>query len=157
MMSQLKGIIPGAGHFPRFVRNASEQFEARLATIEISQSPSIFFRGMAGSRIPIAVSHGEGRAEFSSTGDAAQLNGSGLIAARFVDNHGRATESYPANPNGSPHGISAVTSRDGRVLIIMPHPERVHRNVQLSWRPREWTHDESPWMRLFRNARVAVG
>ncbi|WP_224363683.1 phosphoribosylformylglycinamidine synthase [Hyalangium versicolor] len=155
MMAQLKSIIPGAEHFPRFVRNTSEQFEARLSMVEVAESPSLFFRGMAGSRMLIAVSHGEGRAEFLNAEEAARVNGLGLVTTRFVDNRGQVTESYPANPNGSPFGISGVTTQDGRFTVTMPHPERVHRTVQHSWRPTEWG-DEGPWMRLFRNARAAL-
>ncbi|MET0404233.1 MAG: phosphoribosylformylglycinamidine synthase [Cystobacter sp.] len=154
MMAQLRELIPGAEHFPNFVRNASEQFEARLIQVEVAPSPSLFFQGMAGSRIPIVSSHGEGRAEFSTAADAARVEG--LVPVRFVDNHGRVTEAYPANPNGSPQGIAGVTSRDGRVTMMMPHPERVSRSVQYSWCPPEWGED-SPWMRLFRNARVTLG
>ncbi|WP_224247411.1 phosphoribosylformylglycinamidine synthase [Hyalangium gracile] len=155
MMAQLKDIIPGAEHFPRFLRNASEQFEARLSMVEVAESPSIFFQGMAGSRMLIAVSHGEGRAEFPSQEEAERVNGLGLVTARFVNNHGQVTESYPANPNGSPFGICGLTTKDGRFTVMMPHPERVHRTVQHSWRPSEWGED-GPWMRLFRNARVAL-
>ncbi|ATB26685.1 phosphoribosylformylglycinamidine synthase [Melittangium boletus] len=154
MMAQLRDLIPGAGHFPSFVRNASEQFEARLVQVEVAESPSLFFQGMAGSRIPIVSSHGEGRAEFVSA--EAQAKVDGLVPVRFVDNHGRVTEAYPANPNGSPGGLAGVTSRDGRVTIMMPHPERVSRSVQYSWCPPEWGED-SPWMRLFRNARATLG
>jgi phosphoribosylformylglycinamidine synthase len=156
MMSQLKDIIPGAEHFPRFVRNASEQFEARLSMVEVAPTPSLFLKGMEGSRMLIAVSHGEGRAEFASPEEAAQVNGSGLVPLRYVDNHGRVTETYPANPNGSPFGIAGVTTKDGRFTLLMPHPERVHRTVNHSWHPREWGED-GPWMRLFRNARAAIG
>jgi phosphoribosylformylglycinamidine synthase len=156
MMSQLRELIPGAEHFPHFVRNVSEQFEARLVQVEVAESPSLFFKGMAGSRIPIASSHGEGRAEFATAQDAARVNGLGVVPVRFVDNHGRATEKYPANPSGTPHGIAGLTSRDGRVTIMMPHPERVSRSVQYSWCPPEWGED-SPWMRMFRNARAALG
>jgi phosphoribosylformylglycinamidine synthase len=156
MMAQLKDIIPGAEHFPRFVRNASEQFEARLSMVEVAPTPSLFFKGMEGSRMLIAVSHGEGRAEFTSPEEAARVNGLGLVTARYVDNHGRVTESYPANPNGSPFGIAGLTTKDGRFTLMMPHPERVHRTVQHSWHPREWGED-GPWMRLFRNARAALG
>ena len=156
MMSQLKDIIPGAEHFPRFVRNASEQFEARLSLVEVAKTPSLFYQGMEGSRMLIVTSHGEGRAEFSSAEDAARVNGLGLVTTRWVDNHGRVTEAYPANPNGSPHGIAGLTTRDGRFTITMPHPERVHRSVQHSWRPREWG-DDGPWMRMFRNARAWLG
>jgi phosphoribosylformylglycinamidine synthase len=156
MMSQLKDIIPGAEHFPRFVRNASEQFEARLSLVEVAPTPSLFLKGMEGSRMLIAVSHGEGRAEFASPEEAERLNGLSLVPLRYVDNHGRVTETYPANPNGSPFGIAGVTTKDGRFTLLMPHPERVHRTVQHSWHPREWGED-GPWMRLFRNARAAIG
>jgi phosphoribosylformylglycinamidine synthase len=156
MVSNLKSLVPGAGTWPRFVRNRSERFEARLSMVEITDSPSIFFRGMAGSRLPIAVSHGEGRVEVASDAELEALVASGLVAARFVDHHGQPTERYPENPNGSPRGITAVTTPDGRATILMPHPERVFRAVQLSWRPRAWRED-SPWMRMFRNARAWVG
>ena len=158
MVSNLKELIPGAEHWPRFVRNRSEQFEARLALVAIEKSPSIFFRGMEGSRLPIATAHGEGRAEFASDGDRDALERAGAVAARFVDHDGHVTESYPENPNGSPGGITALTAAEGRVTILMPHPERVFRTSQLSWHPRAWSHsDDSPWMRLFRNARAWVG
>jgi phosphoribosylformylglycinamidine synthase len=153
MVSNLKEIIPGAERWPRFVRNRSEQFEARLALVRVEQSPSVLLAGMAGSLLPIAVAHGEGRAEFASADDRISLTG--LVAARFVDHHGQATEHYPENPNGSPQGITALTTPDGRATIIMPHPERVFRSVQLSWHPDDAGSD-SPWMRLFRNARVFV-
>lgn len=150
-LAGLKGLIPGAEAWPRFVRNESEQFEARLSLVEVQDSPSVFFAGMAGSRLPIAVAHGEGRADFTGvSSDAAQ------VALRFVDNAGRPTEHYPENPNGSPGGITGLTTRDGRATILMPHPERVFRSVQLSWRPEEWPED-SPWLRMFRNARRWVG
>ncbi len=153
MMSNLKDIIPGAENWPHFERNASEQYEARLALVEIQKSPSILFAGMEGSRIPIATAHGEGRAVFRSAAsmDACRY----LVGARFVDNRGSVTETYPYNPNGSPQGITAVTTPDGRFTILMPHPERVFRSVLLSWHPREWGED-SPWMRMFRNARAWV-
>ena len=154
MMSALKDIIPGAADWPRFVRNRVEQFEARLSMVEIVDSPSIFFAGMAGSKMPIAVSHGEGRADFEKTGNI----GAAKVAMRFVDSHGQATERYPLNPNGSPLGITSVTSADGRATVLMPHPERVARTVNLSWAPADWAqHDTSPWMQMFRNARVWVG
>ncbi|KFE71068.1 Phosphoribosylformylglycinamidine synthase, synthetase subunit protein [Hyalangium minutum] len=156
MMAQLKEIIPGADHFPRFVRNASEQFEARLSLVEVAESPSLFFKGMAGSRMLIAVSHGEGFAEFPNREEAARVNGLGLVTARFVDNHGQVTEKYPANPNGSPFGLCGLTTVDGRFTLMMPHPERVHRTVQHSWHPDSWGED-GPWMRLFRNARAWLG
>ncbi|MBE2254066.1 MAG: phosphoribosylformylglycinamidine synthase [Myxococcus sp.] len=153
MMSQLKALIPGAGHWPRFVRNRSEQFEARLSMVRVEKSPSVLFTGMEGSIAPIAVSHGEGRVEAA---DLQGLDGSGLVAARFVDHLGQATERFPLNPNGSPAGITAVTSADGRATILMPHPERVLRSANLSWHPRGWG-DDSPWLRPFRNARKWVG
>jgi phosphoribosylformylglycinamidine synthase len=156
MVSNLKELIPGADRWPRFVRNRSDQFEARLAMVAIQKTPSVLLAGMEGSRLPIAVSHGEGRAELASPAAREALESSGLVAARFVDGAGRVTERYPANPNGSPGGITALTTPDGRVTILMPHPERVFRAVQLSWRPRAWKED-SPWMRVFRNARVFAG
>ena len=152
MMSQLKSLVPGADHWPRFLRNRSEQYEARLAQVEIIESPSILFAGMAGSRIPVVVAHGEGRACFDADAHA----GEALVAARFVDGHGRVATSYPANPNGSPDGITALTSRDGRATLMMPHPERVFRTLQMSWHPPQWGED-SPWLRMFRNARAWVG
>ncbi|HET6431719.1 phosphoribosylformylglycinamidine synthase [Dyella sp.] len=152
MMSQLKDIIPGAQHWPKFLRNASEQYEARVATLEILDSPSLFFRDMAGSRIPVAVAHGEGRVSFPQVCSPSKAH----AAARFVDNRGRPTENYPLNPNGSPGGLAGFTAADGRVTILMPHPERVFRSVQMSWHPEAWGED-SPWMRMFRNARVWCG
>ena len=154
MMSNLHELIPGTEHWPHFVRNRSEQFEARVAMVEVPRSPSLFFEGMAGSRMPIAVAHGEGFAEFR---DAAQMSAARkLVALRFVDNRGQATEGYPLNPNGSPEGISGLTTADGRFTIIMPHPERVFRSIQNSWRPDAWKEDGA-WMRMFRNARHWVG
>jgi phosphoribosylformylglycinamidine synthase len=136
------------------VRNRSEQFEARFALLEVQRSPSLFFDGMAGSRIPVAVAHGEGYAEFAGAAALAAVRP--LVALRFVDNHGRVTETYPANPNGSPQGITGLTTPDGRFTIVMPHPERVFRTVQNSWHPEAWGED-GPWMRMFRNARKWVG
>ncbi|KPK60060.1 MAG: phosphoribosylformylglycinamidine synthase [Gammaproteobacteria bacterium SG8_31] len=153
MMSAMKEIIPGAEHWPRFVRNRSEQFEARLSLVEIQDSPSIFLNGMVGSLLPIAVSHGEGRAEFRDDEHRWTLEESGQVALRYVDNRGRIAERYPANPNGSPGGIAALASADGRVTIAMPHPERVFRTVQHSWHPEGWGED-GPWMRIWRNARA---
>jgi len=152
MMSNLREIIPGAAHWPKFLKNRSDQFEARFVMLEVTQSPSLFFAGMAGSRMAVATAHGEGRAVF----DDAAAQARALVALRFVDNRGAVTETYPANPNGSPLGITGLTTADGRYTILMPHPERVFRSVQQSWHPREWTED-SPWMRMFRNARVWVG
>ncbi|MFA9441609.1 phosphoribosylformylglycinamidine synthase [Uliginosibacterium sp. sgz301328] len=149
MMSNLAEIIPGAETWPRFARNRSEQFEARVAMVEVLESPSIFFQGMAGSRMPIVVSHGEGRAVFQGVDD----RDNALVAVRYVDNHGRVASTYPANPNGSPDGITGLTTPDGRFTIMMPHPERSRRTVQMSWAPKGMGED-SPWMRMFRNARV---
>lgn len=156
MLSNLKEIIPGADAWPRFVQNKSERFEARFSLVEIQDTPSIFFDGMAGSRMPIAVSHGEGRTEFNSEDAIEAANKSGTVAMRYVDNYGHVTETYPANPNGSPDGITALTTKDGRVTIMMPHPERVFRTVANSWHPDEWQED-SPWVRMFRNARKFIG
>jgi phosphoribosylformylglycinamidine synthase len=151
MLAQLKELIPGAEHWPRFLRNRSEQFEARLSLVEVVESPSILLAGMAGSRLPVAVAHGEGRVAFHD-GDAAVPG----VALRYINNRGRATEHYPENPNGSPAGITGLTTRDGRVTIMMPHPERVFRTVQHSWHPPEWG-ETGPWLRLFRNARKWSG
>jgi len=154
MMSNLQELIPGAERWPHFVRNRSEQFEARFVTLEVQHSPSLFFEGMAGSRIPVAVAHGEGYAEFVDT--AALQAAQPLVALRYVDNRGAATEVYPLNPNGSPQGITGLTTLDGRFTILMPHPERVFRTVQNSWHPAGWP-DDGPWLRMFRNARRRVG
>lgn len=155
MLSNLHELIPGSELWPHFVRNRSEQFEARVAMVQVQESNSIFLQGMAGSRMPIAIAHGEGHAEFQSPEALLEADLSGCVALRFVDNHGKVTEAYPANPNGSPRGITGLTSRDGRVTIMMPHPERVFRAVQNSWKPDEWSEDGA-WMRMFRNARVWV-
>ena len=144
MLSQLKDIIPGAEGWPKFVRNISEQFEARYSTIEIEPSPSIFFRGMEGSRLPIAVAHGEGRVWTDGWTPA-------VCAAHFVDNRGLPTVRYPYNPNGSIGGQTAFTTADGRATIMMPHPERGFRACQLSYNPGTFAKD-GPWMRMFRNA-----
>lgn len=152
MMSHLRDLIPGASHWPEFVRNTSEQFEARLVNVEVLESPSIFFAGMAGSVMPVVNSHGEGRVQFLRPEAAALVK----AAARFVDPCGNPTEVYPYNPNGSKGGLTSVTTEDGRFTIMMPHPERSHRAQQLSWHPAEWT-DASGWMRMFRNARKWVG
>ena len=156
MLAQLKDLIPGAAQWPRFERNRSEQYEARLTMVEIGHSPSILFRGMAGSRAPVVVAHAEGRAVFAAQGDQQTVENAGLVTLRYVDNRGQRSDTYPANPNGSPGGINGLTTPDGRVTILMPHPERVRRTVQMSWHPDEWGED-SPWMRLFRNARQWVG
>jgi len=152
MMSQLHELIPGAEAWPRFERNLSEQFEARFAMVEVLDSPSLFFSGMAGSRLPVPVSHGEGRVEFRDPADA----GRAALALRYVDHRGQPTETYPLNPNGSPGGATGYTTADGRFTILMPHPERVFRAAQLSWRP-DGMNGASPWLRMFRNARRAVG
>ena len=152
MMAALAPIIPGASAWPKFTRNRSEQFEARLSMVEVLASPSLFFAGMEGSRMPIAVAHGEGFADFSQRGDAKAVQ----RAMRFVDNWGHATETYPANPNGSADGLTAVTTADGRFTALMPHPERVFRNVQMSWSGGA-VSATSPWMRMFHNARRWVG
>ncbi|MBQ5945894.1 phosphoribosylformylglycinamidine synthase [Massilia sp. ST3] len=152
MLSNLKSIIPGAHAWPKFTRNKSEQFEARFGMVEVLDSPSIFFQGMAGTQAPIAIAHGEGYADFSLTGDI----DAALKSLRYVDNRGQATETYPFNPNGSPGGLTAVTTEDGRFTAMMPHAERVFRTVVHSWAPDAWG-DESPWMRMFRNARKWVG
>ena len=152
MLSHLKELIPGADHWPTFLRNESEQFEARLSLVEVMDSPSLFLSGMGGSRIPIATSHGEGRVSFPDR----SCKDHALIALRYVDNYGNVAESYPANPNGSVDGICGLTTTDGRVTIMMPHPERVARTLQNSWHPDSWGEDGA-WMRMFRNARVALG
>ena len=152
MMSNLHEIIPGAEAWPHFVRNKSEQFEARFVMVEVMKNPSLFLDGMAGSRMPIAVSHGEGYAEFRGMGDMLKAK----VALRYVDNRGKPTETYPLNPNGSSQGVTGLTTADGRFTIMMPHPERVFRAVQHSWHPQDWQED-GPWMRMFRNARRWVG
>jgi phosphoribosylformylglycinamidine synthase len=149
MMSGLKEIIPGAEQWPRFLRNTSEQFEARVAMVEVQSSPSILLAGMAGSRIPVAIAHGEGRAEFAS-------GATPLVALRYVDNYGQITTDFPANPNGSADGVTGLTTHDGRFTIMMPHPERCFRTLQNSWYPKDW-QEHGAWLRLFRNARVWVG
>ncbi len=164
MMAALAGMIPGAEHWPRFTRNQSEKYEARFSMVEIADSPSLFLQGMAGTRVPVAVAHGEGYADFSGQGALAQVKS----ALNFVDNQGNLTERYPYNPNGSPQGLAGVTTADGRFTVLMPHPERVTRNVMMSWSPERWgSLDEggkdsahggySPWLRIFRNARVWLG
>ena len=154
MMSHLRELIPGAENWPKFLRNKSEQFEARLSLVEVLESPSLFLQNMGGSRMPIATSHGEGRATFLD--DMARYAASFTVAMRHIDNYGEVADAYPANPNGSLDGICGLSNEDGRVTIMMPHPERVAFTRQNSWHPDEWGED-GPWMRLFRNARVAVG
>jgi len=152
MFAELADIIPGAEAWPRFTTNRSERFEARLSMVEVLESPSLFFAGMAGARLPIAVAHGEGYADFARRGDADRA----IAAMRFVDNHGQPTERYPFNPNGSAGGLTSVTTADGRFTAVMPHPERVFRNIQMSWTAGE-REARSPWMRIWRNARRWVG
>jgi phosphoribosylformylglycinamidine synthase len=153
MMSNLKQIIPGADSWPHFVRNASEQFEARLVQTEISQgSNSILLAGMQGSKLPVVVAHGEGRAEYTESAESASLIN---LALSYIDYQGKPTERYPANPNGSPQGVAGLTNDDGRVTIMMPHPERNFRSSTNSWRDQSWG-EFGPWMRMFRNARVWV-
>ena len=154
MMAQLRDMIPGAAHWPAFVRNRSEQFEARYVSVAIAQNPSLFFAGMAGSVLPVAVAHGEGRAQWLAQQNPSESEG--LVVMRYVDHHGVPAETYPLNPNGSPAGVTGLTTADGRFTIMMPHPERVTRSVNHSWRPDGWG-DDGPWMRMFRNARVWLG
>jgi len=156
MISLLRPLIPGAEHWPRFMRNRSEQFEGRLVMAAVSESPSVLLRNMQGSRFPIAVAHGEGLAHFEGEAQYQSLVSTGGVAMRYVDGYGVPTERYPANPNGSPGGVTGITSMDGRALIMMPHPERVFRTVQNSWHPSHWGED-APAMRMFRNARNWLG
>ena len=156
MVSNLKDLIPGAEHWPRFVQNLSERFEARFSSLKIEETPSVLLKGMAGSVLPIAVAHGEGRAEFASREAAEACLKTGLVSLRYVDGKHQYTERYPLNPNGSPFGITGLTSKEGRALIMMPHPERVFRTVQNSWHPADWG-EYAPWMKLFLNARAFVG
>jgi phosphoribosylformylglycinamidine synthase len=156
MFAALKSLVPGAEHWPSFVRNRSQQFEARWSMVEILQSRSIFFAGMAGSTLPIAVAHGEGRAEFSTNNDAASLRNAGQIALRFIDNSGAVAQRYPQNPNGSPEGLTSVCNTDGRVTILMPHPERTIAGTTGSWWPQQW-NGKTPWFQMFVNARKFVG
>jgi len=151
MMSALRELVPGGERWPRFVRNASEQFEARLVLAEIVPSKSLFFHGMEGTRLPVATAHGEGRAEFRDAAHLASVES--LVTLRYVDHRGSATEVYPYNPNGSPEGITGLTSDDGRFTILMPHPERVWRTAQMSWHPDGWG-ETTPWFRMFANARA---
>ncbi|WP_096084427.1 phosphoribosylformylglycinamidine synthase [Agaribacterium haliotis] len=155
MMSNLKSLIPGAEHWPHFVRNLSEQFEARFSLVRIEDSPSVLFNGMVGSHLPVAVAHGEGRAEFRDEAHLAEVEKGATVAMRYLNNDLSIAETYPANPNGSPAGITSISSNDGRATIMMPHPERIFRAVCNSWAPADWQED-SGWMRLFRNARVFV-
>jgi phosphoribosylformylglycinamidine synthase len=156
MLAALKDLIPGAANWPRFVRNRSEQYEARLSLVQVPRSNSVLLDGMHGSVLPVVVSHGEGFAEFGGRSSAGGLLEEGGVSLQFVDHRDAPTESYPCNPNGSPLGVCGVCSADGRVTALMPHPERVFRTVQHSWAPRDWPADGG-WMRLFRNARVFLG
>lgn len=156
MMATLRSIIPGAELWPRFVTNKSERFEARFVEVQVQESPSLFYQGMQGSQMPIVVSHGEGRAEFATADQLQALEDANLVALRYIDHYGEVTERYPLNPNGSPHGITAVTTPDGRFTIMMPHPERIVRTVANSYHPDDMG-EFSPWMRLFRNARRNLG
>lgn len=156
MMANLRDLVPGASHWPRFVRNGSEQFEGRTSLVTIPESPSVLFQGMQGSRFPIAVAHGEGRAEFADDTAMQHALQSGTVALQYADNYGQVTEAYPANPNGSPKGLAGLCNQDGRFTIMMPHPERVFRAVANSWRDPAWKED-GPTLRMFRNARVWLG
>ncbi|MEY4640465.1 MAG: phosphoribosylformylglycinamidine synthase [Pseudomonadota bacterium] len=156
MMSNLSELIPGAAHWPHFVRNKSEQFEGRSVLVQVNDTPSVFLAGMKGSRFPIAIAHGEGRAEFPDANAQQATMDSGTVALQFVDNYGNVADQYPANPNGAPEGIAGLCNTDGRFTIMMPHPERVFRAVTNSWKPDEWRED-GPTMRMFRNARVWLG
>ena len=156
MMSNLKSLIPGADHWPHFVRNTSEQFEARVSLVRVEQSPSVLLRDMQGSHLPVAVAHGEGRAEFEDDLHLQKAIGTGTVALRYLNNDLSVANTYPANPNGSPQGITSLSSIDGRSTIMMPHPERVYRAITNSWVPKDW-REEGAWMRLFRNARVFCG
>jgi phosphoribosylformylglycinamidine synthase len=156
MMSGLCELIPGSEHWPVFVQNLSEQFEARLIMVEIQDSPSVLLSGMKGARLPVVVAHGEGRSDFGEGNRQQAAEKAGMVAVRFVANDASVAERYPENPNGSPGGITGLCSLDGRVTIMMPHPERLFRTVQHSWHPPDWK-ENAPWMRLFYNARVWVG
>ncbi|MDY6994440.1 MAG: phosphoribosylformylglycinamidine synthase subunit PurQ, partial [Pseudomonadota bacterium] len=153
MMAQLRSLIPGADHWPTFITNESEQFEARLVMVEVLNSPSLFFRDLAGARLPIIIAHGEGRAHFHQAHAPQEVLDQALVTLRYVNNHGQMTQSYPANPNGSPLGITGLTTADGRFNIMMPHPERLFWRHQYSWLPTDWPYAAGPWMALFKNAR----
>jgi len=157
MMAQLRDMIPNADHWTNFARNTSEQFEARLTMVEVKETPSIFLQGMAGSRLPLVIAHGEGRASYADQAAAQAAVNAGVVALQYIDNQGQVTETYPANPNGSPEGITSLTNADGRFTIMMPHPERIFLSSQYSWLPETWTAKESPWMQLFWNARRWLG
>src|SRR5699024_8408645 len=152
----LRAIIPGSAHWPRFAGNASQQFEARTAAVEILASKAVLLDGMAGSQLPVAIAHGEGRALVEGNEDLARLQARRQVALRYIDNYGRATQAYPANPSGSAGGLTALCNGDGRVLLTMVHPERVVRSSTLAWKPADW-HGPSPWARMFANARRFLG
>ena len=156
MIAGLKELVPGAELWPRFSENLSGQFESRVIMVEKIDSDSILFDGMQGSRMPVVVAHGEGRAEFSGEGDLNRLKATGQWALRYVDNYGHPTERFPFNPNGSPSGVAGLCAADGRVNIMMPHPERNFRTVTNSWHPKEWG-EHGPWLRIFQNARKFIG
>ena len=156
MLAQLTELIPGSDLWPQFTRNLSEQFEARLVNVVINQSPSIFLKGMSDSIIPIIVSHGEGKAEWQNEKDLHHNVASNLVALQYVNNYGQVTQTYPANPNGSSQGVTGLTTQDGRVTIMMPHPERCVLTKQFSWHPKDWS-EESPWRQMFYNVRKWVG
>ena len=156
MLSKLSEIIPGTEDWPHFTKNMSEQYESRFVQVEVLPSPSIFFKGMEGSQLPIVVAHGEGFTNFSSKGSLSNLQNKGLVSLRYTDHYGKATDKFPLNPNGSPGGVTSVTTSDGRFTVLMPHPERVFRIPQMSWYPQEWVNFKdglSPWMKMFTNAR----
>ena len=157
MLAALRELIPGAGNWPRFVANRSERFEARTIVLRVNESRSPWLNGMAGALLPTPVAHGEGRAEFDPGTGIEDLRLAGDIAFQYADAQGRPTERYPLNPNGAEQGLAGVTAAEGRVLAAMPHPERVFRAIQNSWRHEDWRNDDGPWLRLFRNARVALG
>jgi len=156
MIAGLKDLVPGADHWPRFSENFSGQFESRVIMVEIIDSDSILFDGMQGSRMPVVVAHGEGRAEFSGEDDLSRLKANSQWALRYVDNHGHPTERFPFNPNGSPSGVAGLCAADGRVNIMMPHPERNFRTITNSWHPKDWG-EHGPWLRIFQNARKFIG
>jgi phosphoribosylformylglycinamidine synthase len=158
MMASLAPLIPGAQLWPRFVRNRSEQFEGRTVLVRVTGGDSPWLAGMDGSVLPVAVAHGEGRAEFADAQREERFwrERAGQVSLQYVDNHLEVTERYPANPNGAVRGLAGLTAANGRVLVMMPHPERVFRAYQNAWRPAEW-QDAGPWLRLFRNARAALG
>jgi phosphoribosylformylglycinamidine synthase len=156
MFALLRELIPGAQHWPRFLRNRSEQFEARFSLVQIADSPSVLLAAMAGSQLAVAVAHGEGQPQFRNAQDLQQCREQRLVAFRYVSNRGEVASTYPANPNGAIDGIAALTSADGRATITMPHPERVYRTVQNSWHPHD-AGEDSGWMRMFRNARLWLG